>query len=301
MSLVALGLAVYSLNAEAEATELGDLAKAQGVALAKVVKVTQKSDAADEVTIKIVSVLKGNVSANELTLEMQTRGDAGQDPVLKVDDMGVFFLKSISGTTAKLAYSGSVSVFPKPELFKVSDKPAVETGAGATKVKLETSMGDIVLELDDEKAPVTVENFLRYVNEGHYNGTVFHRVIKDFMVQGGGFTAGLEEKPTHEPIVNEAKNGLKNLRGTIAMARTNNPNSATSQFFINHKNNPFLDYVQGRKDGYAVFAKVVEGMDVVDAIANVRTTTRPTARRGPMKDVPAQTVLIKSATIIATK
>ncbi|MHC4214996.1 MAG: peptidylprolyl isomerase [Planctomycetota bacterium] len=217
--------------------------------------------------------------------------------------MGVFFLKEISQSTAKLAYAGSVALFGKPN-FKVSDKPAPpKTGAGNPRVKLETSMGDIVLELDAKKAPITVKNFLRYTEEGHFDNTIFHRVIKNFMVQGGGFTENMTNKPAHAPIKNEASNGLKNLKGTVAMARTNNPDSATAQFFINHKDNQFLNYIQGRNPGYAVFGKVVQGMEVVDAIANVKTTTKNATRMGrpmPMKDVPVETVLIKSATLIAT-
>ena len=153
-------------------------------------------------------------------------------------------------------------------------------------VVLETSAGNITIQLDAEKAPKTTENFLKYVEEGHYNGTIFHRVIKDFMIQGGGMNADMSEKKTRGPIKNESHNGLTNKRGTIAMARTSDPHSATAQFFINHKDNAFLD--QG--DGYAVFGKVIEGMDVVDKIAGVRTTSK----RG-MGDVPAETVTIIAA------
>lgn len=163
-------------------------------------------------------------------------------------------------------------------------------------VKLETSMGDIVIELNEAAAPVTVKNFLGYVEDGFFDGTIFHRVINGFMIQGGGFTADMRQKQTRSPIVNEAKNGLKNDRGTIAMARTNDPDSATSQFFINHKNNDFLNYVEGRNPGYAVFGKTVEGMDVVDKIAAVKTTVS-----SGMRDVPAETVLIKSAKVISEK
>ena len=155
---------------------------------------------------------------------------------------------------------------------------------GAAKVRISTSKGDIVVELNVEKAPVTCANFLQYVQDKFYDGTIFHRVIKGFMIQGGGMTADMQQKAVRPPIVNESKNGLKNDRGTIAMARTNAPDSATSQFFINHVNNGPLNYgVQGA--GYAVFGKVVEGMDVVDKIATV--PTKP-------GDVPVETVLIKS-------
>ena len=163
------------------------------------------------------------------------------------------------------------------------------------KVALRTSAGDIVLELDSAKAPATVENFVAYVKAGHYDGTIFHRVIKDFMIQGGGFTADMQQKPTQAPVVNEADNGLKNRRGTVAMARTMDPNSATSQFFINTVDNGFLDHTgkNPRGWGYAVFGKVVEGMDVVDKIRAVKTTTK-----GPYADVPETVVQIQKATLL---
>jgi len=160
-------------------------------------------------------------------------------------------------------------------------------------VKLETSMGAIVIELDRQAAPVTVKNFLGYVEAGFYDGTIFHRVIPGFMIQTGGFAKNLERKKTRNPIINEAKNGLSNKRGTIAMARTSDPNSATSQFFINHRDNAPLDYVAGRNQGYAVFGKVTEGMDVVDAIAAVKTTTR-----NGMDDVPVEPIVITSAKVV---
>ena len=169
---------------------------------------------------------------------------------------------------------------------------ALATGAAAAapvQVLMKTSKGDIVLELDADKAPKTVANFLRYVDEGFYDGTIFHRVIRGFMIQGGGFTPDMARKTTHEPVINEARNGLKNVRGSIAMARTSDPHSATSQFFINHVNNRNLDYPSFDGWGYAVFGKVVSGMDVVDAIAN-----SPTGSHGPMRDVPRQTILIES-------
>jgi cyclophilin family peptidyl-prolyl cis-trans isomerase len=160
-------------------------------------------------------------------------------------------------------------------------------------VKLQTSMGNIVIELNEQAAPVTVRNFLGYVEAGFYDGTIFHRVIPGFMIQGGGFTPQMIQKKTLDPIVNEAKNGLSNKRGTIAMARSKNPNSATAQFFINHRDNDFLDYKGDNQPGYAVFGKVIEGMDVVDAIASVETTTR-----GGMEDVPVKPVVIMSAKIM---
>jgi len=167
---------------------------------------------------------------------------------------------------------------------------------GPNKVKLETSMGDVVIELNEEAAPVTVKNFLQYVEEGFYDGTIFHRVIPDFMIQGGGFTTEMTKKETHAPIANEASNGLKNSRGATAMARTSDPDSATAQFFINHADNDFLNYVDNNNPGYAVFGKVVEGMEAVDKIAAVETGSR----KG-MDDVPTEPVIIKSAKVTSDK
>ena len=167
------------------------------------------------------------------------------------------------------------------------------------RVKLETSMGDIVIELNEQAAPVTVKNFLEYVEQGHYDETIFHRVIHGFMIQGGGFTSDMAQKETRAPIKNEASNGLKNYRGTIAMARTSEPDSATCQFFINHRNNTGLDYTENTEPGYAVFGKVVEGMNVVDGIAMVKTTTRKRQDGMEMQDVPVEPVVIKSATVVS--
>jgi cyclophilin family peptidyl-prolyl cis-trans isomerase len=153
-------------------------------------------------------------------------------------------------------------------------------------VVIRTSEGDITLRLFPDKAPVTVENFLRYVDEGFYNGTIFHRVIQDFMIQGGGFLPDMTEKANGDPIVNESKNRLHNNRGTIAMARTSDPDSATSQFFINQRNNLRLDWAPGR-DGYTVFGEVVTGMNVVDFIA-----TAPTGQVGGFGDVPLEPIVI---------
>ncbi len=164
-------------------------------------------------------------------------------------------------------------------------------------VQFETSMGVIKFELYPDKAPVTVKNFLAYVRDGHYDGTVFHRVIRDFMIQGGGFTKEMKEKGTkYPPIKNEADNGLKNGRGTIAMARTSVVDSATAQFFINTVNNDFLDHRSKSPQGYgyAVFGKVIEGMDVVDKIRAV-----PTGTAGMHQDVPKQPVVILKATVVA--
>lgn len=163
----------------------------------------------------------------------------------------------------------------------------------AQTVKLATSQGDIVIQLDAAKAPKTVENFIQYVKAGHYNGTIFHRVIDGFMIQGGGMTPNMKEKPTRAPIPLESRNGLSNLRGTVAMARTNVPDSATAQFFINVKDNEFLDAARSPDgNGYAVFGKVVQGLETVDKIRKVET-----GQRGPHGDVPVQPVTIKQVTI----
>ena len=156
-------------------------------------------------------------------------------------------------------------------------------------VRFETTLGDFSVELDEESAPVSCKNFLRYVDEGFFDGTVFHRVIPGFMIQGGGMTADMKQKATHEPITNEAANGLRNRRGTIAMARTNDLHSATAQFFVNLVDNAFLDHRPGNF-GYAVFGRVADGLDVVDRIAAVKT-----GRRGGHDDVPAEAVVIKQA------
>jgi peptidyl-prolyl cis-trans isomerase B (cyclophilin B) len=162
-------------------------------------------------------------------------------------------------------------------------------------VQMDTSAGTLRIELDDEKAPLSVANFLAYVNKGHYDGTVFHRVIKGFMLQGGGFEAGMKQKPTDAPIRNEASNGLKNKRYTLAMARTSDPHSATAQFFINTVDNGFLDFRAENAQGwgYAVFGRVVEGMEVVQAIEKVAT-----GRKGFHDDVPLEDVVIERVTEI---
>jgi peptidyl-prolyl cis-trans isomerase A (cyclophilin A) len=161
------------------------------------------------------------------------------------------------------------------------------------KVKLATSMGDIVIELDAAKAPKSVDNFVQYVKAGHYDGTVFHRVIADFMIQGGGMLPDMKEKPTRAPIPLESRNGLSNVRATVAMARTMDPNSATAQFFINVKDNSFLDQPNSRDgNGYAVFGKVVSGMDVVDKIRAV-----PVGDKGGHQNVPTLPVTIRKATL----
>ncbi|VVE87940.1 peptidylprolyl isomerase [Pandoraea bronchicola] len=161
------------------------------------------------------------------------------------------------------------------------------------QVQFKTSAGNFVVELNPKAAPKTVENFLQYVNSGFYNGTIFHRVIGNFMIQGGGFTPEMNEKSTRAPIPSESQNGLKNVTGAIAMARTSNPNSATAQFFINVKDNASLDYPSPDGYGYTVFGKVVSGMDTVEKIKRVATT-----RKGMYQDVPATPVVIESASVV---
>ena len=172
--------------------------------------------------------------------------------------------------------------------------------AESVYIKMETNRGDIFLELDPQKAPLSVDNFVQYAKDDYYSDTIFHRVISSFMIQGGGFTVDLERKNTREPIQNEAANGLKNIRGTIAMARTGAPHSATSQFFINVKDNPALDYTgeeNGRTWGYAVFGKVIQGMEVVDEIRFTPTDASPPFR----SDVPIKNMVIKSVQVLDGK
>ena len=183
-----------------------------------------------------------------------------------------------------------------PLLLAISSFSAhAEGGTALPQVKLETSHGDIIIELNTEKAPNTVANFLSYVEDGFYNGTIFHRVIKDFMVQGGGFTEDFVQKSPKDPIKNEANNGLGNVRGSLAMARTGDPHSATAQFFINTVDNEFLNFrgEQGAAWGYAVFAEVVEGMDVVDTIREVSTGSK-----SGHQDAPDDNVVLITATIV---
>jgi peptidyl-prolyl cis-trans isomerase A (cyclophilin A)/peptidyl-prolyl cis-trans isomerase B (cyclophilin B) len=208
-----------------------------------------------------------------------------------------------------LAQAPAAKPTAKAATKAVAAKPAAKTPAkteakadattsteaqAPAKVLLKTSLGDITLELYADKAPKSVENFLTYVKLGFYDGTVFHRVIANFMIQGGGFTPDLRQKKTRAPVVNESKNGLSNLRGTIAMARTADPNSATAQFFINTVDNPRLDYAGDANPGYCVFGKVVSGLDVVDKIRAVQT-----GAQGPFpSDVPTTPVLIEKATLL---
>ncbi len=170
-----------------------------------------------------------------------------------------------------------------------------KTMSANQQVKLETSLGDIIIELDAAKAPVSAKNFIDYVDSSHFDGTIFHRVIPDFMAQGGGFDKDFKQKPTNAPIKNEADNGLKNTRGTLAMARTSDPDSASSQFFINLKDNSFLDFTSKTSQGwgYAVFGRVTEGMEVVDKMAG-----QPTGSNGPHQDVPKTPIVINKVSLI---
>ena len=176
----------------------------------------------------------------------------------------------------------------------VMSAPLAAAQPASPRVEIETTMGSIVVQLEPSRAPITVKNFLRYVNEGYYSGTIFHRVISGFMIQGGGFTEKMEQKPAHDPIPLEARGGLRNDRYTIAMARTSYPHSATSQFYINVNDNSFLNADEAQDGhGYAVFGRVVKGTDVVDKISYVRTGVK----RG-MRDVPVETVKILSARVV---
>jgi cyclophilin family peptidyl-prolyl cis-trans isomerase len=183
-------------------------------------------------------------------------------------------------------------------LLALSTLAAEAALAADPRVELKTNRGAIVIELNQAKAPKTVANFLQYVKDGHYNGTVFHRVIDGFMVQGGGFDKDMKQKPTRGTVENEAANGLKNDYGTIAMARTPDPHSASAQFFINLKNNEFLNFREATPQGYGytVFGKVVSGMDIIDKIAKV-----PTGNAGPHQNVPREPVIVESATILPAK
>lgn len=194
---------------------------------------------------------------------------------------GLFAAILMSGAAVALAFAASAAQDAPPASQPAAEAPATEY------VLMETTKGDIVIELSREHAPISTDNFLSYVDEEYYDGTIYHRVIADFMIQGGGFTADMNQKKPHAPIKNEWKNGLKNDRGTIAMARTSAPDSATSQFYINVKDNGMLDMPRGGA-AYAVFGRVVAGMDTVDDIRGVQTKRLPTG----MADVPVETVTI---------
>jgi peptidyl-prolyl cis-trans isomerase B (cyclophilin B) len=209
--------------------------------------------------------------------------------------LAVSLCLAVAARAAEPAPSGDASKSaPAPSAAKEGGSMADKNATKNPVVVISTSMGDIEAELYPDKAPETVKNFLAYAESGHYNGTVFHRVIKGFMIQGGGMTADLQQKPTKPPVKNEAGNGLKNEVGTLAMARTNVVDSATSQFFINVKSNDFLDHKSETPQGfgYAVFGKVIGGMDVVTKIENVSTTNK-----GMYQDVPSEPVTIKSITL----
>jgi cyclophilin family peptidyl-prolyl cis-trans isomerase len=198
--------------------------------------------------------------------------------------MGISLMKMNRTTLLGLASALLMTLAPQPGQAQ-----------GNPVAVMDTSMGQIKIELLREKAPGSVENFINYANSGFYDGTIFHRVISHFMIQGGGFTPDMQKKTTGDPIPNEAANGVSNTRGTVAMARTNHPHSATAQFFINVQDNPNLDYrgeSSGSSWGYAVFGRVTEGMDVVDEIRFVPTETRP-----PFSDVPAEPVIIEKVTV----
>ena len=205
------------------------------------------------------------------------------------------------GDAAKPAAQPAETKQPEAEKPKTDDTKTVKPAKEEPKlvyVNMKTSMGDIVIELNQEKAPITVKNFLSYVDKKHYDNTIFHRVISSFVLQGGGFGPDLKEKPTDKPIKNEWQNGLKNVRGSLSMARTKNPDSATSQFFINVKDNDALDQASPHYGGaaYAVFGRVISGMDVVDKIRVVPTGDKSFADGMPMQDVPKTNVLITSVT-----
>ena len=205
-----------------------------------------------------------------------------------------YFCRSLF-TVAVLGLTNLQAQDAKPaETKPEAPAPAAESkpAAKAIVVTLETSKGNIEIELDKEKAPISVDNFVKYVKKGHYDGTIFHRVIPGFMVQGGGFTDKMEEKPAEATIKNEGKNGLKNMRGTIAMARRGDPDSASAQFFINVVDNAGLDYPNPDGHGYAVFGKVTKGMEVADAIVAAPTTTV-----GFHQNVPAEPIVVKKATV----
>ena len=196
----------------------------------------------------------------------------------------------------RLLATGLFSLLAATSLSFAAETPK-KMSESSTRVKLETTLGDIVIQLDEAKAPISSKNFLTYVREGHYDGTIFHRIIPGFMAQGGGYTADFKQKPTHTPIKNEADNGLLNKRGTIAMARTPDPNSASSQFFINYVDNAFLNYKNPTPQGwgYAVFGEVVDGMNVVDEMAKI-----PTGSGGPMPtDVPKTPIVINKASVVS--
>jgi cyclophilin family peptidyl-prolyl cis-trans isomerase len=201
-------------------------------------------------------------------------------------------MKPISTLLAVMTLGMASLITASAQEAKPAPKTNTETKSETVKINIETSKGSIELELDGAAAPISTKNFVSYVKKGHYDGTIFHRVIPGFMIQGGGFTADMNQKSVDAPIKNEATNGLKNVRGAICMARTNVVDSATSQFFINVKDNDFLNYSGPSNYGYAVFGKVTKGMDVIDAIVSAPTTTK-----GQHQNVPVEPISIISAKI----
>ncbi len=189
-----------------------------------------------------------------------------------------------------------ISILTLLTLGSIAHAEDKKTMSANQQVKLETSLGDIIIEVDAEKAPVSAKNFIDYVNSGHFNGTIFHRVIPGFMAQGGGFDKDFKQKSTNDAIKNEADNGLKNTRGTLAMARTSDPDSASSQFFINLKDNAFLDFKSKTPQGwgYAVFGRVIDGMDIVDKMAE-----QPTGSNGQHQDVPKTPIVINKVSLVS--
>jgi peptidyl-prolyl cis-trans isomerase B (cyclophilin B) len=234
--------------------------------------------------VGVVALLGGTVSATQFGADASSAA-----PLSKTNAETDAKPKPAPKPAPKASQAPKNESVPK----KVSESSVPSKRKGSTvQVVIKSNKGDIKLELDKDKAPLTVENFLDYVNSNHFDGTIFHRVIGGFMIQGGGFDAEMKQKPVRKPIAIESSNGLKNARGTVAMARTNDPNSATAQFFINLSDNDFLNYESDGKPGYAVFGKVVEGMDVVDEIAKVRT-----GNKGMHADVPLQAVTLDKVTL----
>ena len=228
-----------------------------------------------------------NIDENRYSLPLDNKPNFRGD---KEDTQSKIVCKGSNKIMMQYSRRGFIRMFAALSLAATAH---IANAADTPHVLLQTNMGNIELELYQEKAPKTVANFLEYVKSGHYSGTIFHRVIDGFMIQGGGFDANMQQKPTNPPIPNEAQNGLKNEPYTIAMARTANPNSATAQFFINVNNNSGLDYPGQDGWGYAVFGKVVKGTDVVDKIKSVATTNR-----GMHQNVPVKPVVIESASIV---
>jgi peptidyl-prolyl cis-trans isomerase A (cyclophilin A) len=262
-------------------------AKASGAAQASAARETERAVA------KLAEYAAAGDPVEQLTLKFQ-RQAAEIERLGKLTGNTAQAQKALAAASADYGASLSALTTPAKQTLDVVEEGATKAaGSGTPRVQFVTSEGRFTVELDAARAPKTVGNFLEYVRAGFYNGTVFHRVIDGFMIQGGGFDDKLAQKPTRAPIPLEAKSGLKNERGTIAMARTNVPDSATAQFFINVVDNPNLDYPKPDGNGYAVFGRVVEGMDVVDRIKAL-----PTTSVGPHGDVPTKPVVIRTATLV---